>query len=365
MRFTINKTELQSAISVVLKGVSTRSTLPVLSGILVDARGDQIILQATDLEYSVQYTVSALVDEPGRIVVPGKLFSDIVKNLADAAVTVQAGEGEAHITCDTSSFSVRILNAEDFPGFPHVETDQAIAIPFPAFADMVKRVARVVSRDESRAILTGVLVCVEGDVLRMVATDSYRLALCEMPVPDNAAPDFEAVILGSFLSEIANLPKTEEEVTLALAENQIVATCGPVVLINRRIEGNYPNYKQLLPDTFTSRAEMDVEALAASVKRGSLLSSSTAPMRFDLNTASQTTQITVSSPDVGTAQETLVCQIEGEDAQIAFNSLYVMDGLAAISGEKVTLEVQSEMKPGIFRAAEPENYLYLIMPVRM
>ena len=110
---------------------------------------------------------------------------------------------------------------------------------------------------------------------------------------------------------------------------------------------------------------MDVAELAASVKRASLLSSSTAPMRFDLNSASQTTQITVSAPDVGTAQETLVCQIEGEDAQIAFNSLYVQDGLSAISGESVMLEVQSDMKPGILRALEPENYLYLIMPVRM
>ncbi|WP_251212968.1 DNA polymerase III subunit beta [Adlercreutzia murintestinalis] len=365
MRFTINKTELQIALNTVLKGVSTRSTLPVLSGIMLDARGDEVILQSTDLEYSVQYTVAALVDEPGRTVVPGKLLSDIVKNLADAAVTVQAAEGEAHITCDTSSFSVRTLNAEDFPGFPHVETDQTIEIPFPAFADMVKRVARVVSRDESRAILTGILITLEEGVLRMVATDSYRLAVCETALPEAIAEDFEAVILGSFMNEIASLPKTEDMVRLAIAENQIVATCGPVVFINRRIEGNYPNYKQLLPDTYASRAELEVSALAASVKRASLLSSSTAPMRFDLNAASQTTQITVSSPDVGTAQETLPCAIEGEDVQIAFNSLYVMDGLAAISGEKVSLEVQSDMKPGILRAAEPENYLYLIMPVRL
>ncbi len=365
MRFTINKTELQNALSVVLKGVSTRSTLPVLSGILIDAHGDEIVLQSTDLEYSVQYTLAALVDEPGKTVVPGKLFNDIVKNLADAAVCVQEADGEARITCDTSSFSVRTLNHEDFPGFPHVETDQELTIPFTQFQDMVRRVSRVVSRDESRAILTGVLITLEGDVLRMVATDSYRLAITEAPMPEATADEFDAVILGSFLNEIAALPRNEGEVSLALAENQIVARSGSVVFINRRIEGNYPNYKQLLPDTYTSRAQMDVAELAASVKRASLLSSSTAPMRFDLNSASQTTQITVSAPDVGTAQETLVCQIEGEDAQIAFNSLYVQDGLSAISGESVMLEVQSDMKPGILRALEPENYLYLIMPVRM
>lgn len=365
MRFTINKTELQNALSVVLKGVSTRSTLPVLSGILLDAHGDEVVLQSTDLEYSVQYTLAALVDEPGKTVVPGKLFNDIVKNLADAAVCVQESDGEARITCDTSSFSVRTLNHEDFPGFPHVETGEEISIPFMQFQDMVRRVSRVVSRDESRAILTGVLVTLEEGVLRMVATDSYRLAITEAPMPETTAEDFEAVILGSFLNEIASLPRNEGDVSLALAENQIVARSGSVVFINRRIEGNYPNYKQLLPDTYTSRAQMSVSELSASVKRASLLSSSTAPMRFDLNSASQTAQITVSAPDVGTAQETLVCQIEGDDAQIAFNSLYVQDGLSAISGEEVIVEVQSDMKPGILRALEPENYLYLIMPVRI
>ncbi|WP_165062732.1 DNA polymerase III subunit beta [Adlercreutzia sp. ZJ154] len=365
MKFTINKTELQNALSVVLKGVSTRSTLPVLSGIMLDVSGDEVVLQSTDLEYSVKYILPALVDEPGKTVVPGKLFNDIVKNLADAAVCIQESDNTAHITCDTSSFSVRTLNYEDFPGFPHVETDSELEIPFIQFQDMVRRVSRVVSRDESRAILTGVLITLEEHVLRMVATDSYRLAITEIPMPDSAAEDFEAVILGNFLNEIAALPRNEGNVSIALAENQIVAKCGPVTFINRRIEGNYPNYKQLLPNTYTSRAQIDVKELAASVKRAALLSSSTAPMRFDLNIASQTTQITVSAPDVGTAQETIVCQIEGEDIQIAFNSSYVQDGLSAISGEKVYLEVQSDMKPGILRAEEPENYLYLIMPVRI
>lgn len=364
MRFSINKVELQNAISVVLKGVSTRSTLPVLSGILITAERDRINLQTTDLEVSIQYSAPALVEEEGRSVVPGKLFSEIVKNLPDAAVHVRVEEEQAFITCDTSSFSIKALNPDDFPGFPAVDVQQRIEIPFSQFASMVKRVSRVVSRDESRPILTGVLVTLESGLLRMVATDSYRLAVTEATL-NSAADDFQAVISGSFLSEIASLPKTEANISLALAENQIVVTCQDTVFINRRIEGNFPNYKQLLPDTYVTRATVDVDHLVAGVKRASLMGPSSSPVRFDLNVASQTTQISAASQDIGSAQETLACEIEGEDIEIAFNYAYVLEGLAAVGSDEVYLEVQSSMKPGIFRAPAPENYLYLVMPVRL
>lgn len=364
MKFSINKTELQNAISVVLKGVSTRSTLPVLSGILVDASSDKLTLQTTDLEVSIQYSAPALVEEEGRTVVPGKLFSEIVKNLPDAAVHVRAEDEQAFVTCDTSSFSIKALNPEDFPGFPTVDTHQRIEIPFAQFSSMVKRVSRVVSKDESRPILTGVLITLESGLLRMVATDSYRLAVTEAAL-ESSADDFQAVISGSFLSEIASLPKTDSPVSLALAENQIVVTCRDTVFVNRRIEGNFPNYKQLLPDACATRATIDVDHLVAGVKRASLLGSSTSPVKFDLNVASQTIQISAASQDVGSAQETLPCEIEGEDVEIAFNYAYVLEGLSAVTTDEVHLEVNSSLKPGIFRAAQPENYLYLVMPVRI
>lgn len=365
MKFSINKSELQNAISIVLKGVSTRSTLPVLSGILIEAAGDKIILQATDLELSIQYSAAALVEEDGKAVLPGKLFSDIVKNLPDASVHVEAQDERAFITCDTSSFSLKALNYEDFPGFPSVDVHQRIEIPFTQFAAMVKRVSRVVSKDASRAILTGVLVTLEADQLRMVATDSYRLAVTEAPMPDATADEFQAVIAGSFLSEIASLPKTESPVTIALADNQILVTCEDTVFINRRIEGNFPNYKQLIPESYVTRAFLDVDRIVAGVKRASLLGSSTSPVKLDLNVASQTVQISAASQDVGSAQETLPCEIEGEDVEIAFNYSYVLEGLSSVAGDKVYLEVQSSLKPGIFRAVAPENYLYLVMPVRV
>ena len=365
MKFSINKTELQNALAIVIKGVSTRSTLPVLSGILIEAVGDSLVLQTTDLELSIQYTTAALVEIEGKAVVPGKLFSDIVKNLPDAAVHVEADEDNALITCDSSSFSIKALNYEDFPGFPHVDVSQRIEVPFAQFASMVKRVARSVSKDESRAILTGALVTLEENSFKMVATDSYRLALTEIELGNPSADEFEAVISGSFLQDIASLPKTESMVQIALAQNQILVSCGDTVFINRRIEGNFPNYKQLLSGKHATRAKIDVDRLVAAVKRTSLLGSASTPVKFDINAASQTVQLSAASQDVGSAQETLSCGVEGEDAEIAFNYAYVLDGLSVMPGDTVTLEVGSSREPGIFRIDGSENYLYLVMPVRI
>jgi DNA polymerase III subunit beta len=365
LKFSINQSELQNALSVVLKGIATRSTLPILSGIYLDAHDDTLTLQATDLELSIQYSVSALIEETGKAVVPGKLFSDIVKNLPDAAVHVEAEDDSAVITCDTASFSIKTLDAEDFPGFPHVDVQQEIAIPFAQFASMVKRVARTVSKDESRAILTGVLITLEDSMLKMVATDSYRLAITETQLEDSAAEEFQAVISGSFLQEIASLPRSDENLKLALAENQIVVTYHDTVFINRRLEGNFPNYRQLLPDSYVTRVSMDVGHLIAGVKRTSLLGQTSSPVRFDINIASQTAQLSAVAQDVGSAQETLSCEGEGEDVEIAFNYAYVLDGLSSVNTDNVYLEVQSSLKPGIFKSAEGENFLYLVMPVRI
>ncbi len=396
MKFSINKSELQNAVSIVLKGTSANSTLPALSGVLLEANQDGLTLQSTDSQLSVQYSVAALVEEEGKALVPGKLFSDIVKSLADAAVLVETEGEKATIICDNATFSISTLSADDFPAFPHVAVSRQIEVPFSLFASMVKRVVRAVSKDESRAVLTGVLIVCEDERLRMVATDSYRLAIAEATLPggerqlgsrvteDAIAEDgakaediqgaddsdenpsaFEAVIDGSFLSEVSALPKTESPVRIALAENQIVVTCDDTVFVNRRIEGNFPNYKQLLPETFATRAVFEADALTAAVKRASLLGSSTSPVKFTLDSDSQMTQVSATSQGVGDVQEAVACEIEGEDAEIAFNHAYVLDGLTTQEGEKVCLEVQSALKPGVFRAPEEAgSFLYLVMPVR-
>ena len=357
MRFSINQSELLNALSIVQKGVSARSTLPVLAGIFVEAIGDQVTFQTTNLELSIQYTSNALVEEEGRAVFPGKLIVDIVKNLPDAAVHIEANDMDSVVTCESSSFSIKCLNPADFPGFPKVAAEQQIKIPFDTFSNMARKVCRVVSKDESRAILTGVLISAEDGILKMVATDSYRLAVTEAPLA--GAEEFNAVIAGSFVADLASLPKTGDDISFALAENQIIVAYRDTMFVNRRI------YKQLIPASYETRCIVSKSAFSSAVRRASLLDHSGSQVRFSINAASQTIQLTTATQDVGSTQEIVKAQIEGSDVEIGFNSYYVNEGLSAIDSDEVAVEIQSSLKPGIIKGTGDENYLYLVMPVRI
>ena len=362
MKFSINQNEFNNTLTVVSKGAATRSTLPILSGILIKAFDNMLILEATDMDQSIRCSCPALIEEEGETVVPARLLTDIVKNLPDAAIHFSYSEDAATVLCDTSSFSLKTLQASDFPGFPEAEEQNCINLPFKTFSSMVKKVSRAVSRDDSNPILSGVLLQVENNVLRMVATDSRRLSLCEAEL-ETPSEEFSAVISGTFLNDLASLLGEYEQITLALSENQIIAKYGSYTFINRRIEGNYPPYNQLLTGEFTTHITFNTQQLLQAIKRVSLVSSNTSPVRFDLNQASQTTQLSSTTKDVGAAQETISSQIEGEDIQIAFNSRYLIDGLSTIDDEIITLDLLSNLKQGIFRNQDG-SFIYLLMPVR-
>lgn len=372
MKFSINQTELASALNIVSKGASSRSTLPILSGILLKAYDENLTLESTNLDLSIRCTVPAFIEEEGETVVPSKLLVDIVKSLPDSAVHMDSDIEAVKLTCESSSFSIRTLLAEDFPSFPEVTPDTSITVPFKTFADMAKRVSRVVSRDESRAILTGVLIEAEGDLLRMVATDSYRLAFSETKL-DQGNADFKAVVAGAFLNNVAGMATGSDDVDFGVAENQVIVRSGTTTFVNRRIEGNFPRYGQLLPDNYNTRVTFSTKALGDAVKRISLMNDKTNPVKFDLNVASQTTQVSTSSQDVGAANETLGSAIEGDDVVIGFNPNYVLDGIGSVPDSEVYMEFQSSVRPGIMKTASyyrpaetgEERFAYVIMPVRL
>ena len=193
MKFTINKSELLNALTIAAKGTSSRSTLPVLSGVYIKAEGTGLVMQTTDLERSIRYNTAALIEEEGVTVISEKLLQDIVKNLPEAAVEFTTGDGTIQVSCDNSSYTLKTLNAEDFPPFPDVKVASSITVPFEQFCNMVKRVAKVVSKDQSRGAITGVLISTDEDGLRMVATDSYRLALNDLPL-EGVEENFTAIV---------------------------------------------------------------------------------------------------------------------------------------------------------------------------
>lgn len=357
--------ELQNGLAVVAKGSSTRSTLPVLAGVHVIAQDGQIILETSDLTISIKVTLSALVEEQGETVVPAKLFLDIVKNLPDMSVRVEANESNATVFCNNTTFSLKTLNALEFPGFPEIEAEQKAEFPFSTFSAMVRSTAKIVSHDETRIVLTGVLVSLIGSTLKMVATDSYRLAVAETELENNSVEDFEAVIAGSFLQDIAALPQSDAPISIGISENQIIVQYQDTTFINRRIDGAFPNYKQLIADGYQTRATLSTQALIDAVKRVSLLSNKISPVQVHVDPEASTVTLMTNSQDIGQAQETLLCEVEGEAVDIAFNYTFMLDGLHSINSEVVYLDLFGGMKPGILRAAEGENFLYLIMPVRV
>lgn len=364
MKVSINQSELSNALATVVKGSSSRSTLSILSGILIQAREGEIVLQTTNLELSIRVILPALVEEPGDTVVPAKLFSDIVKNLPDMAVSLTTSEAVVTVFCNNTTYSLKTLNPLDFPLFPEVEADQEISFPFDAFARMVKSTARTVSRDESHPILTGILIVQSGNSLKMVATDSYRLAIAEETLESTPPREFEAVISGSFLQDIIGLPSSSDPIILALNENQIVITYHNATFINRRIEGVFPNYKQLLSNDYTTKVTISRTELIDAIRRVSLLSNKISPVQVSVDAEAGILTLISTSQDVGNAQESIVCTAEGESIDIAFNYTFMLDGLSSIQSDEITFNFLGAMKPGVLQSTGEEQFLYLIMPVR-
>ena len=365
MRFYIAKTDLVDILNTVSKGMSSRSTLPILSGILLDALDDKVTFQTTDLEVSIKHTALASVEEGGRTVIPGKLFGDIVKALPDAAVCVATTGEQVTISCMDSSFTLSTLNPVDFPYFPSVDTQQQVTLPSRDLADIVRKVGKAVSRDEARAILTGILFTIEGGKVRMAATDSYRLAVAEMELEEAGDEEFTAIIPGKIFEDVSKLAAGYERVTVAFSENQIVFSFGSTILVSRKIEGTYPNYRQLLPKETATTVRIQVSDLVTAVKRVSLLAQAHTPVKFSISADEQKIVISAKTQDVGGATESVAALVEGESMDIAFNHQYILDGLSCISDECV-LQLQTSLKPGTIRqSGAEETFVYLAMPVRL
>ncbi len=367
MKFSIARSELAEALSVTSKGMSARSTLPILSGVLFSSSEGLLTLQATDLEVSVRHSVPALIDEDGQVVIPGRLLSDIVRSLPEAAVSIETEGDNVLVRCQQSSFTMKTLNAADFPKFPEVSVDKKVAIPSDVMASMVRKVSKAVSRDETRAVLTGVLMVIDGAMVKMVATDSYRLAIDEVILDEPAGEEVEVVIPGRALDEATKIATGTGKVEVGVSDNQVVFDSGSTTFVARRIEGTFPNYRQLIPersedDTFI---EIATEELASAVKRVSLLALHNSPLRLSVSVEDQTLSLSATTQDVGDASEDLMAKIEGKDVEIAFNHSFMSDGLASIGTEMLSLLIQGSMKPGLLRSGNGEDFRYLLMPVRL
>ena len=366
MKFTVSQSSLMKALTVVSKGMGANSTLPILSGIYVRAAEGTLEFQTNNLTISIRHLIPANVEEPGEAVVSGKVLTSIVKNLSDAAVTFEGADRTLQISCEKSTFRLNTLNPADWAGFPEVQPERSIELPSDLLSKMVDKVYRVTSKETSRPILQGILLTVEDNTIRLVATDSFRLAVCDSSVEAAAGEAFRAIVPGTVFHDVLTMPSMTDEVSIGTTESQIVFSFGNTTFVSRRIEGNFPDYKQLLPPTCATAVELDVAEFSAALKRVSVIALQNASVRFDIDADAGLMRLSARSPEQGESSETVACGVEGQSLSIALNYHYVFDCVNAVSESKaMRLELQGSVQPGIFKCNGKVNSLYLLMPVRL
>jgi DNA polymerase III subunit beta len=365
MKLTCAKNELAEKLQVAGRGVSTRTTVQILAGILLNAAAGRLSLSATDMEISLRVSLEARVEDEGAVVVPGRLLVDIVRLLPPGEVTIshRAEEGVVELVCGSASYRLNTYAAEDFPRLPEIEDASAFTVEKQAFVDTIARVSRSASRDESRPVLTGVLVRFEGERLVMAATDSYRLSVKETALSNSPGREIEAIVPARALSELARIAQGEgEAIQVGVQENQVVFGVDEIWLTARRIDGQFPNYKQLLPETFEAEVTMPREEFLDVVRRTSVLAQRKSPLRLRFEDGELT--VSAQTQDVGEAHESLPVSYSGETLEIGFNAEFLRDGLESVNDENVRLKLISPLRPGLIHG-ESDDFLYLIMPIRL
>jgi DNA polymerase-3 subunit beta len=362
VKFRCDRDDLAEALQTVQRGVSTRPGIPALTGVHLEAREEGVlVLTTTDLEVSARLEMDMSVGEAGVALVPARLLGDMVKSLPDATVEFEADQAQARIRCAAYEGTVRLLPVEDFPAWLD-PSGIRVTVGGSPFADAVHQVGRAASKDEARPTLTGVLVEVNREGLTLVATDSYRLAVRELTA--TAAGEAQAIVPERAVAEAGRAAAAEDkgEIELFVDQSQMAVRAGRLTLTSRLIEGQFPNYRQLLPERYEDRLVVGRQQLLDAVRRVGLLARENTPVRMEFNALG--VRLTSSSPDLGGAVEAVEARYEGEDLTVAFNPTYLADGLQAAPGDSVTLEVRDGLKPGVVRG-DGQEFTYLVMPVRL
>ena len=340
----------------------------MLSGLRLEVDGDRLHLAGSDLDLTIQAEVAVAGAGDGACVVPARTATEILRALEPGAVTLEADDEEVRITSGRYRSSLRMLPVADFPRLPSLGGDggrgEAVTLGATDFAEALRQVVRAASSDDARPILTGVLMTADEGRLRFVATDSYRLAVRDVPGATVLREGQRVLVPSKALAELQRLLASAEEVTLRLAEHDATFEVPGVRLTTRLIEGEFPNYRQLIPSSYPNRLTVAKDALLVALRRVKLLArDATTPVRIALR--SDTIGLTVVTTEVGQASEEVDAKYEGSEMTVAFNPAYLIDGIEAVDGDEVLLETIDALRPAVLRATEGDEYLYLLMPVRV
>jgi DNA polymerase III subunit beta len=374
MKLVCVRQSLLAELQVVVRVAAVRGAVPALGGVLLIADGAKIQLSATDGEMALRTSLEAEVEGSGSVLLPARLLVDIVRSAGGESISLEhRPEGsEVIVSSERATFALRALLADDFPRMPEPPENGDVVLPAKALAETIERVAKAASRDETRPVLTGILMSVDGGVLRMVATDSYRLSVKETQLESASEVQFEANVPARALQELSRVigETGTDSVAIVSRENQIVFGAERVTLSSRLIDGQFPNYRQLLPEAYEHEIKLSRDELLAVVRRVSLMAQRTAPLRLRFEAGSVT--LSAQTPDVGEASESLPVNYQGDELEIGFNPHFLQDGLESVESDELQLKLITALRPGLIEATGESgngsgdgSFLYLIMPVRL
>lgn len=366
MKFRCERDTLADAVATAQRAVASRTgAMPVLSGLRVTLTPGSLELVGTDLELTIRVRVPADTDGEGSAVVPARLFSEIVRQLEGDTVSVELADDDARIEAGRFATTLRTLSAAEFPRLPEV-SEGGVRVEAAAFAEALRQVVPGASRDDARPILTGVLLTASAGGLRLVATDSYRLALRDLQGVSMLEEGQKVLVAAKGLGEVQRLLSGETgDIDVVLGEREVVFRVGGTEVTTRLIEGDFPNYQQLIPSGYPNRLTVSRDALQAAVNRVRLVGQSkdTAPIRLGMT--AEGLELSAIAQDVGEAHESVEAKYEGTDLTVAFNSQFLLDGIDAAASDEVVIESIDPLKPAVMKATDSADFLYLLMPVRI
>jgi DNA polymerase III subunit beta len=367
VKISIQRDVLLGQLQTVSRAASTRSAIQALSGVQIIASSEACEIRATDMDVGLRVPLEAAIAREGVVVLPARLMLDVIRSLPgdDVSIELRAAEQDVELISGTATFHIRTLRTEDFPPFPEPDPDTAVSLPAPAFVSTALKVAGSASRDETRPVLTGILVSASDRELRMVATDSYRLSVKETTLEAPLSRAFEVNVPARALQELARVAghSDERQLGVSVRQNQVLFVLDGIILSSRLIDGQFPNYRQLLPESFEHELRIAGAELTDVVRRVSLLAQKNAPLRLAFRLGELT--ISAQTPDVGEALEALPVAFTGDPLEIGFNPEFLRAGLEAIEEGDILLKLISPLRPGLIEAADESRFHYLIMPIRL
>jgi len=367
VKFRCERDTLAEAVSTAQRAVASRTgAMPVLSGLKVTLAPGTLELVGTDLELTIRVNVPAETEGEGSAVIPARLFAEILQKLEGGRVDVEFEEADARIQGGRFAMTLRTLSAAEFPRLPEVAAE-GVRVDAAAFSEALRQVVPGASKDDARPILTGVLLTASPDGLRLVATDSYRLALRDLQGVSMLAEGQKVLVAAKGLGEVQRLLTSvgTGEIDVVLGEREVVFRVGTTEVTTRLIEGEFPNYQQLIPSGYPNRLTVGRDALQAAVNRVRLVGGGKDQAPIRLGMSAEGLELSANAQDVGEAHEAVEAKYEGTELTVAFNSQFLLDGIDAAATDEVVIESIDPLKPAVMKAMDSGDFLYLLMPVRI